>query len=58
MLGASYGFTLLGFMPMQAAWVWAFGGYALAFAIAFVFSFNVKTKMLVKGKQNQKLQVS
>ncbi|MFT5137052.1 MAG: DHA1 family multidrug resistance protein-like MFS transporter, partial [Arenicella sp.] len=57
MLGATYGFTLLGFMPMQAAWVWAFGGYALASAIAFVFSFNVKTQMPIKRKQNQKLQI-
>ncbi|MEM7100950.1 MAG: MFS transporter [Pseudomonadota bacterium] len=32
MIGAVYGFTLLGFMPMQEAWVYAFWGYAgLAF---------------------------
>lgn len=29
MIGAVYGFTLIGFMPMQQAWVWAFGGYAI-----------------------------
>jgi MFS family permease len=29
MMGAFYGFTLLGFMPMQQAWLWAFSGYAL-----------------------------
>ncbi len=29
MIGAIYGFTLLGFLPMQAAWSWGFGGYAL-----------------------------
>lgn len=29
MFGAMYGFTLLGFLPLPLAWVWAFGGYAL-----------------------------
>lgn len=29
MVGAVYGFTLLGMMPIQQAWSWAFGGYAL-----------------------------
>ena len=29
MLGAVYGFTLLGMMPMAQAWVWAFSGYAV-----------------------------
>ena len=57
MLGATYGFTLLGFMPMQSAWVWAFTGYALASAIAFIFSFNVKTQMPVKLKPDQKLHI-
>jgi hypothetical protein len=29
MLGAAYGCTLLGMLPMQEAWRWAFGGYAV-----------------------------
>jgi len=29
MLGAVYGFTLVGFLPLQEAWFWAFSGYAL-----------------------------
>jgi MFS family permease len=33
-----YGFTLLGFMPMQQAWVWAFLGYSLMAAMALVWS--------------------
>lgn len=57
MIGASYGFTLLGFMPMQSAWVWAFSGYALASAIGFIFSFKVKTQMPVMRKPNSKLQI-
>jgi len=32
MLGAVYGFTLVGFMPLAAAWVWAFAGYAVVAA--------------------------
>ena len=35
MIGAIYGFTLLGFMPLQAAWPIAFLGYAFIAAIAF-----------------------
>nr|WP_297349211.1 MFS transporter [uncultured Glaciecola sp.] len=42
MVGATYGFTLLGFLPMQSAWVWAFGGYALMSVVAFGFSLKVK----------------
>jgi MFS family permease len=38
MIGAFYGFTLLGFMPMQAAWMWAFGGYALMALMALIWS--------------------
>ena len=44
MLGATYGFTLLGFMPMQSAWVWAFSGYAVASLLALVWSFSVKSE--------------
>lgn len=38
MLGAMYGFTLLGFIPMAEAWVWAFSGYALMAAAGFIWS--------------------
>ncbi len=38
MLGAVYGFTLLGFMPLQQAWVFAFGGYALLAGIGGVWA--------------------
>lgn len=30
MIGATWGFTLLGFMPLREAWLWGFGGYAVA----------------------------
>ncbi|NKB99110.1 MAG: MFS transporter [Pseudomonadales bacterium] len=39
MVGAFYGFTLLGFMPLQDAWPIAFAGYAVLSAVAFVWSF-------------------
>ena len=42
MIGATYGFTLLGFMPMQSAWVWAFGGYAATSSLALFWSLSVK----------------
>ena len=35
MLGAVYGFTLLGFFAYAQAWLWAFGGYAVAALVAF-----------------------
>ncbi len=38
MIGAMYGFTLLGFMPLQQAWLWGFGGYALAALLGLVWS--------------------
>ena len=38
MLGAFYGFTLLGFMPMQQAWLWAFSGYALMALFGLVWA--------------------
>jgi MFS family permease len=40
MIGAFYGFTLLGFMPMQTAWVWAFGGYAALALLALIWSLS------------------
>ncbi|NOX52714.1 MAG: MFS transporter [Gammaproteobacteria bacterium] len=38
MMGAFYGFTLLGFMPLPLAWVWAFCGYALMAGAALIWS--------------------
>lgn len=38
MIGAAYGFTLLGFLPLREAWLWGFGGYALAALAAFAWS--------------------
>ncbi len=38
MLGAVYGFTLLGMMPMAEAWFWAFAGYAAAAFLGFVWA--------------------
>jgi DHA1 family multidrug resistance protein-like MFS transporter len=43
LVGGFYGFTLLGFMPMQSAWLWAFSGYALASLAALGWSlFNIR----------------
>ena len=39
MIGAMYGFTLLGFMPMKEAWVWAFTGYSAMALLGLVWSF-------------------
>ena len=38
MIGGFYGFTLLGFLPMQQAWMYAFLGYSALAAIALVWS--------------------
>lgn len=38
MLGGMYGFTLLGFMPLASAWVWAFAGYSLLALLALIWS--------------------
>lgn len=38
MIGAVWGFTLLGFMPLRDAWLWGFGGYALAALAALAYS--------------------
>ena len=40
MMGAVYGFTLIGFMPMQQAWAWAFGGYALMALAGFSMGYG------------------
>ncbi|NND82280.1 MAG: MFS transporter [Gammaproteobacteria bacterium] len=47
MLGAMFGFTLLGFMPMSKAWVWAFSGYALLALAGFIWSFYSVTETRV-----------
>ena len=36
MLGAFFGFTLLGFLPLAAAWQWSFLGYAALSLVALV----------------------
>lgn len=38
MLGAVWGFTLLGFLPFEQAWQLAFAGYAAAAAVAFLLA--------------------
>ncbi len=38
MVGATWGFTLLGFLPFERAWQLAFAGYALAAAAGFVLA--------------------
>jgi MFS family permease len=40
MMGAFYGFTLLGFLALEQAWQLAFGGYALAALVAMVWAFT------------------
>ncbi|MBT8115366.1 MAG: MFS transporter, partial [Arenicella sp.] len=57
MVGATYGFTLLGFMPMQSAWVWAFSGYALASALALVWSFRVLPESRVITPHTEKIRI-
>jgi MFS family permease len=36
MVGATWGFTLLGMFPIQEAWKWAFAGYAAAALLGFL----------------------
>jgi MFS family permease len=38
MIGAVYGFTLLGMMPLQEAWLWAFSGYAAMAVLGLIWS--------------------
>jgi len=47
MVGAMYGFTLLGFMPMKAAWVWAFSGYALMAFAGWIWSVRAVKETLI-----------
>jgi len=47
MIGAIYGFTLLGMLPMQSAWMWAFGGYAVLALLGLLWAlFRVQETML------------
>ena len=46
MVGATYGFTLIGFMPMQSAWVWAFSGYAVSALLALFWAFSGRPERL------------
>ena len=51
MIGAIYGFTLLGFMPMKEAWSLAFFGYALVSAAAFLWAlFRVPETRVASGQ--------
>ncbi|MEM7358348.1 MAG: MFS transporter [Pseudomonadota bacterium] len=57
MVGAMWGFTLLGFMPMQSAWVWAFAGYALASLLAFIWSFKVTNQLPEDFHHEEQLKI-
>ena len=57
MIGGSFGFTLLGFMPMQTAWVWAFAGYALASLIGLLLSFLVAETQPADSAQYARLRL-
>jgi MFS family permease len=54
MIGAMYGFTLVGFMPMKEAWIWAFSGYALMALLGLVWSlFKVRETHVIQPNQSQ-----
>ena len=38
MIGAFWGFTLVGMLPMKEAWTWAFAGYAFAAALGMLIA--------------------
>ena len=57
MIGGVIGFTLLGFMPMQSAWVWAFAGYALASTLAFIWSFSIKQDTHTPLHYSEKIRI-
>lgn len=58
MLGAAYGFTLLGMMPMQQAWLWAFGGYAVLALLGWGWALLrvEETRVVVKHETLPKLE--
>lgn len=51
MLGAVYGFTLIGMLPMREAWQLAFIGYAVASLIAFMLALSTKETLPEKQLQ-------
>jgi MFS family permease len=55
MIGAFYGFTLLGFMPMQTAWMWAFGGYAVMALLALIWSLSQITETATSARVPKEL---
>ncbi|MEM1435269.1 MAG: MFS transporter [Pseudomonadota bacterium] len=57
MIGATYGFTLLGFMPLQQAWLWGFGGYAIAALLGLVWSLSrvQETRSGVEGSRRGRM---
>ena len=57
MIGAFYGFGLLGFMPMQSAWIWAFLGYAAASLLAFFWSLSLKSEGLALSQPGVKIRI-
>jgi MFS family permease len=58
MLGAVYGFTLLGMMPLAQAWLWAFGGYAVLALLGWIWSMAQVRETSVQRQvgQREKLQ--
>jgi MFS family permease len=57
MLGAMYGFTLLGFIPMAQAWVWAFSGYATMAAVGFIWSLYAVTETRAPQKHAEQPKI-
>ena len=51
MIGAMFGFTLIGFVPMQEAWVIAFVGYSLMALFALIWS-------IIKVRETSPAQLS
>ena len=59
MIGAFYGFTLLGFMPFEQAWQWGFAGYAMLALGGLIWSiFKVRETRLPPQKTMTKLILS
>ena len=60
-MGAFFGFTLLGFMPLQSAWLWAFSGYAAAALCALIWSLTrlaeTKPGKSMRGQAQSRLVV-
>ncbi len=54
MIGATYGFTLLGFLPMQQAWSLAFAGYAALALIGLAWAWRRVPETRVQHRQEQR----